>query len=188
MKNRDYLNISLPLEKRIKNLVSLLTLEEKIGLIPTKQAEIPRLNIKSFNVGSEIARGYVSHNDDEPATVFPQPIGMASMFDTELMEKLGEVAGTELRYYDEHSKSNHLVLFGPTVDLCRDPRWGRTEECYGEDPFLAGQMVKAYTKGIVGDNEYFYRAIPSLKHFYANNNEKDRTFSSSNIEPRTKYE
>lgn len=188
MKNRDYLNTSLPLEKRIKSLISLLTTDEKIGLIPTKQSEIPRLNIKSFSVGSEIARGYVSHNDDEPATVFPQPIGMASMFDTELMEKLGEVAGTELRYYDGHSKSNHLVLFGPTVDLCRDPRWGRTEECYGEDPFLAGQMVKSYTKGIVGENSSFYRAIPSLKHFYANNNERNRAFSSSNIEPRTKYE
>ena len=188
MKNRDYLNPSLPLEKRIKSLVSLLTTDEKIGLIPTKQSGIPRLHIKAFNVGSEIARGYVSHNDDEPATVFPQPIGMASMFDTELMEKLGEVAGTEIRYYEEHLESNHLVLFGPTVDLCRDPRWGRTEECYGEDPFLAGQMVKAYTKGIVGNNSSFYRAIPSLKHFYANNNEKDRTSSSSNIEPRTKYE
>lgn len=188
MKNRDYLNTSLPLEKRIKSLISLLTTEEKIGLIPTRQSEIPRLNIKAFNVGSEIARGYVSHNDDEFATVFPQPIGMASMFDPELMEKLGEVAGNELRYYDEHSKHNHLVLFGPTVDLGRDPRWGRTEECYGEDPFLAGLMVKAYTKGIVGENSSFYRAIPSLKHFYANNNEKDRSFSSSNIEPRTKYE
>ena len=188
MKRHDYLDTSLPLENRIKSLVSLLTTDEKIGLIPTKQAEIPRLGIKAFNVGCEVARGYVSHNDDEPATVFPQPIGMASMFDTELMEMLGEVAGTELRYYDEHSDKNHLVLFGPTVDLCRDPRWGRTEECYGEDPFLAGQMVKAYTKGIVGENTSFYRAIPSLKHFYANNNEKDRAFSSSDIEPRTKFE
>ena len=188
MKRHDYLDTSLPLEKRIKNLISLLSIDEKIGLIPTKQAEIPRLGIKSFNVGCEVARGYVSHNDDEPATVFPQPIGMASMFDTELMEKIGEVAGTELRYYDQHSEFNHLVLFGPTVDLGRDPRWGRTEECYGEDPFLAGKMVKAYTKGIVGDNGSYYRAIPSLKHFYANNNEKDRAFSSSNIEPRTKYE
>ena len=188
MKRHDYLDSSLPLEKRIKSLISLLTTDEKIGLIPTSQAEIPRLGIKSFNVGCEAARGYVSHNDDEPATVFPQPIGMASMFDTELMEKLGEVAGTELRYYDQHSEYNHLVLFGPTADLGRDPRWGRTEECYGEDPFLAGQMVKAYTKGIVGENSSFYRAMPSLKHFYANNNEKDRAFSSSNIEPRTKYE
>lgn len=188
MKNRDYLNTSLPMEKRIKSLVSLLTTDEKIGLIPTRQAGIPRLNIRPYSVGSEIARGYVSHSDDEPATVFPQPIGMASMFDTKLMEKLGEVAGTELRYYDENTDKDHLILFGPTVDLCRDPRWGRTEECYGEDPFLAGQMVKAYTKGIVGDNRSFYRAIPSLKHFYANNNEKDRAFSNSNIEPRTKYE
>lgn len=187
MKNADYLDVSLPLKKRVKSLVSQLTLEEKTGLIPTRQAAIPRLGIKAFNVGNEVARGFVSHNDYEPATVFPQPIGMASMFDTKLMEKIGEIAGTELRYYDEHSENNRLVLFGPTVDLGRDPRWGRTEECYGEDPYLAGQMVKAYTKGIVGD-ESIYRAVPSLKHFYANNNEKNRGSTSSNIEPRTKYE
>ena len=188
MGNTDYLDTSLPLKKRIKNLVSQLTLEEKIGLIPTSQAEIPRLNIKEYSYGTEIARGYVGRDDAEVSTVFPQPIGLASMFDTELMEKLGEIAGTEIRYYEEHSKGHHLVLFGPTVDLARDPRWGRTEECYGEDPYLAGQCVKAYTKGIVGNKPDYFRAIPSLKHFYANNNEKDRCSSNSNITPRTKYE
>lgn len=188
MNNPDYLNTSLPLKKRIKALVSMLTLEEKIGLIPTRQAAIPRLGIKAYSVGTEIARGYVSHEDDEPATVFPQPAGMASMFDTELMEKIGEVAGTELRYYEHNTDRDHLILFGPTVDLARDPRWGRNEECYGEDPFLAGQTVKAYTKGLVGNDPDYYRAAPSLKHFYANNNEKNRISSDSNIEPRSKYE
>lgn len=188
MNNYDFRNTSLPLKKRIKSLISMLTVEEKIGLIPTHQAAIPRLGIKSYGVGSEVARGYVSHNDNEPATVFPQPIGMASMFDTALMEKIGDIAGTEIRYYDQNTEWDHLVLFGPTVDLARDPRWGRTEECYGEDPYLAGQTVKSYTKGIVGNNPSFYRAVPSLKHFYANNNEKDRASSNSNIEPRTKFE
>lgn len=188
MNNYDYLNIALPLKKRIKSLISMLTLEEKIGFIPTRQAAVPRLGIKEYSVGTEIARGYVSHEDDEPATVFPQPTGMASMFDTELMEKIGKVAGTELRYYEHNTEHNHLILFGPTVDLARDPRWGRNEECYGEDPFLAGECVKAYTKGIVGNNPDYYRASPSLKHFYANNNEKNRCSSNSNIEPRTKHE
>ncbi|MCM1054934.1 MAG: glycoside hydrolase family 3 C-terminal domain-containing protein [Bacteroides sp.] len=188
MNNYDYLDTLLPLKKRIKSLVSLLTAEEKIGLIPTRQAAVPRLNIKAYSVGTEIARGYVSHDENEPATVFPQPTGMASMFDTELMEKIGEVAGNELRYYEHNTNRDHLILFGPTVDLARDPRWGRNEECYGEDPFLAGQTVKAYTKGIVGSDPACYRAAPSLKHFYANNNEKDRVSSNSNIEPRTKHE
>lgn len=188
MGNMDYMDTALPLKRRIKNLVSQLTLEEKIGLIPTRQAAIPRLNIKEYSYGTEIARGYVGRDDSETSTVFPQPIGLASMFDTELMEKLGEIAGNEIRYYEEHTKGHHLVLFGPTVDLARDPRWGRNEECYGEDPYLAGQCVKAYTKGIVGNKPEYYRAIPSLKHFYANNNEKDRGFSNSNITPRTKYE
>lgn len=188
MGDTDYLDISLPLKKRIKNLVSQLTLEEKIGLIPTRQAAIPRLNIKEYSYGTEIARGYVGRDDAEISTVFPQPIGLASMFDTELLEKLGVIAGNEIRYYEEHSKGHHLVLFGPTVDLARDPRWGRNEECYGEDPYLAGQCVKAYTKGIVGNKPEYYRAIPSLKHFYANNNEKYRCSSNSNISPRTKNE
>lgn len=188
MNNYDYLNTSLPLKKRIKSLISMLTLEEKIGFIPTRQSAVPRLGIKEYGVGTEIARGYVSHDDNEPATVFPQPAGMASMFDTDLMEKIGKVAGTELRYYEHNTEHNHLILFGPTVDLARDPRWGRNEECYGEDPFLAGESVRAYTKGIVGNNPDYYRAAPSLKHFYANNNEKDRVISNSNIDPRTKHE
>lgn len=188
MADTDFLDTSIPLKKRIKSLVSQLTLEEKIGLIPTKQAAIPRLNIRAYNIGTEIARGYVGRKESEISTVFPQPIGLASMFDTELMEKLGEIAGTELRYYEAENNGNHLVLFGPTVDLARDPRWGRTEECYGEDPYLAGECVKAYTKGIVGNKPDFYRAVPSLKHFYANNNEENRTSSNSNITPRTKYE
>lgn len=191
--NKDYLNTDLPLKKRIKNLVAQLTVEEKIGLIPTRQAAIPRLDIKAYSIGNEVARGYVPHDSEktgksENSTVFPQPMGLASMFDTELLEKLGEIAGTETRYYEENTETNHLVLFGPTVDLSRDPRWGRNEECYGEDPYLAGQSAKAYTKGIVGNNPDYYRAVPSLKHFFANNNEKDRGSSSSNIDPRTKYE
>lgn len=188
MNTPNYLNTSLPLKKRINSLISMLTLEEKIGLLSTRQEAVPRLNIKAYSIGTEIARGYVSHDDNEPATVFPQPTGMASMFDTDLMEKIGEVAGTELRYYEHNTDKDHLVLFGPTVDLARDPRWGRNEECYGEDPYLAGMSVKAYTKGLVGNDPDYYRTSPSLKHFYANNNEENRAASNSNIEPRTKYE
>ena len=89
MGNMDYMDTALPLKRRIKNLVSQLTLEEKIGLIPTRQAAISRLNIKEYSYGTEIARGYVGRDDSETSTVFPQPIGLASMFDTELIEKLG---------------------------------------------------------------------------------------------------
>ena len=164
MGNTDYLDTALPLKKRIKNLVLQLTLEEKIGLIPTRQAAIPRLNIKEYSYGTEIARGYVGRDDSEVSTVFPQPIGLASMFDTELMEKLGEIAGNEIRYYEEHSSGHRLVLFGPTVDLARDPRWGRNEECYGEDPYLAGHSnITPRTK-----YEYYYRAFrPAIEAGYA---------------------
>jgi beta-glucosidase len=80
------------------------------------------------------------------------------------------------------------MIWGPTVDMERDPRWGRTEEAYGEDPYLTGQMTIAYTKGLKGDDPYYLRTVPTLKHFCANNNEVDRISSSSNLEPRTKHE
>lgn len=188
MKNHDFFNTALPIEERVKRLISLLTVEEKIGLLPAHQMAIPRLGINEWNVGTEVARGAVSHNEDEIATVFPQPIGMASMFNPKLMKKLGAIAVKELRYYQQKNGKGKTMLFGPTVDMCRDPRWGRTEECYGEDPYLTGVMSTAYCKGLVGDNEKVIGASPSLKHFCANNNEENRIASSSNIEPRTLHE
>jgi beta-glucosidase len=181
-------NSELPLTERVEDLIRRLTIEEKAGFISSRQAAIERLGISEWRVGCEIARGYVGRTPDEPSTVLPQPIGMAAMFDPDLMYQLGELAGNETRVYYQKEKQGKLILFGPTVDMERDPRWGRTEEAYGEDPYLTGQMSIAYTKGLKGEDPFYLRTVPGLKHFYANNNEKDRTSSSSNIEPRTKHE
>ena len=181
-------NTKLTLEERVRDLVSRLTMEEKIHMLTTFQHGVKRLGIGDWHVGAEVARGYVSRKPETPTTVFPQPIGMAGMFDTELMEKLGEIAGVEARILHSKEPETHLMLWGPTVDACRDPRWGRNEEGYGEDPFLTGQMTIAYTKGMAGDDSRYMRTIPTLKHFFANNNEENRGSCDANIEPRTKYE
>jgi beta-glucosidase len=181
-------NAELPLNVRVDDLVSRLTLKEKAGLVSSKQKGIERLGISEWYVGWEIARGYVGRTEEEPSTVLPQPIGMAAMFDPDLMYKLGELAGNETRIYYQKNKKGKLMIWGPTVDMERDPRWGRTEEAYGEDPYLTGQMTIAYTKGLKGEDPYYLRTVPTLKHFCANNNEIDRGSSSSNLEPRTKHE
>lgn len=181
-------NADLPLSERVEDLIRILTLEEKAGLVSSRQMAVERLGISEWRVGCEIARGYVGRTAEEPSTVLPQPIGMAAMFDPDLMYQLGELAGNETRVYYQKDKKGKLMLFGPTVDMERDPRWGRNEEAYGEDPYLTGKISTAYTKGLKGDDPFYIRTVPGLKHFCANNNEDDRLRSSSNIEPRTKHE
>ena len=185
---QDFRNPKLPLKERVRDLLSRLTVEEKIGLLSTHQLPVERLGIGEWYVGQEVARGYVSRDPEEPSTVFPQPIGLASTFDPNLMEQLGEIAGEEARFYHRKDPKGHLMLWGPTVDPERDPRWGRTEEGYGEDPFLIGEMTTAYTQGMAGNDPVYRRTIPTLKHFCANNNEKDRILCSSNVTPRTLHE
>ena len=176
---------SLSFDERVKDLLSRLTIKEKAGLMSSHMAAVPRLDIGEWYVGAEVARGYVSRNPEEPTTVFPQPIGLSGTFDTELMEKAGLTAGKEARVLNKRHPSGHLMLWGPTVDLCRNPLWGRNEEGYGEDPFLTGEMSAAYTKGLADRQGEYMQSIPTLKHFCANNTENERGTASSDIEPRT---
>lgn len=176
---------SLSFDERVKDLLSRLTIKEKAGLMSNHMAAVPRLDIGEWHVGAEVARGYVSRNPEEPTTVFPQPIGLSGTFDTELMEKAGLTAGKEARVLNKRHPSGHLMLWGPTVDLCRNPLWGRNEEDYGEDPFLTGEMSAAYTKGLADRQGEYIQSIPTLKHFCANNTENERGTASSDIEPRT---
>lgn len=186
---------ALSFDERARALLEELTLEEKLLLITCRQQEIPRLGLKPFRIGTEAARGLVCRfeaSEDAPAgelptTVFPQPIGLAATFDTEVMRAMGEVTAVEARIYNKQGRSS-LCLWAPTVDLERDPRWGRTEEGYGEDPFLTGEMAAAYTKGMYGSDGRYARVIPTLKHFYANNNEEDRTSDNASIPLALKHD
>ena len=131
-------------------------------------------------VGGEAAHGVEARNDQngrnipEPTTSFPQPIGMSASWDTELIKKAGEVTGTEARVLWHRHPAGGLSRWAPTVDLERDPRWGRNEEGYGEDPVLTGAMAGAYIEGMQGDDPNYLRIAATLKHFYANNTERGR--------------
>lgn len=180
-------NTELSFEERVNDLLGRLTVEEKIGFLSTHNQAVERLGIGEWFVGHEVARGLVNRDEDKPTTVFPQPIGMSASFDCEMMRKIGEVAGREARAYYNENKTHGLMVWGPTVDPARDPRWGRNEECYGEDPFLTGEMTAQYTKGLRGEGR-IAQTIPTLKHFCANNHEEGRGSDSSNFNPRLKHE
>lgn len=181
-------NPELSPRKRAEDLVSRLTREEKIGMVTSQLDAVPRLGIPAAHIGVEIARGLVQRDQRRETTVLPQPWGMAAMFDPELMEKLGDMAGDEVRISNQMDPPSSLSLFGPTVDMERDPRWGRNEEAYGEDPCLTGRMTAAYTKGLAGNDPYYLKCAPLLKHFYANNYEGERQTTNANITPRLKRE
>ncbi|RUT36544.1 carbohydrate-binding protein [Paenibacillus zeisoli] len=181
-----YLNPDLSLEERVADLVSRLTLDEKIEQMCQYQAEIPRLNIQAYKHGTEGAHGVAWLGE---ATVFPQNTGLACTWDPELMRQIGSVIGDEARvYYQKDPKINGLTIWAPTVDMERDPRWGRTEEAYGEDPYLTGRLTTELVKGMQGDDPFYFKTVATLKHFYANNNEVDRGSASVSIDPRNKRE
>ncbi|MBQ8928097.1 MAG: glycoside hydrolase family 3 C-terminal domain-containing protein [Oscillospiraceae bacterium] len=184
---RPYENPAIPVRERVEDLLSRMTTDEKIGLLSTHQLPVPRLGIKEWYVGHEIARGLVNREEDRPSTVFPQPIGMAASFDPEMMLEIGKTAAREARAYANERPVGGLMVWGPTVDLSRDPRWGRTEECYGEDPCLTGEMSAMYTRGLRGE-ERVWATIPTLKHFCANNHEQERIKDNANLTPRLRHE
>lgn len=190
MKERqEFRNTDLSAEKRAEILLFSLTTEEKIGMLTSNLDANARLGIPPAHFGLEIARGVVQRNQKRETTILPQPWGMAASFDPQLMEQLGNMAGDEVRICNQMQESpGSLVLFGPTVDMERDPRWGRNEEAYGEDPFLTGALTVAYTKGLAGTHEKYLKTAPVLKHFYANNYENERLTTNASIPTRLKRE
>lgn len=181
-------------EERIAWLLREMTLEEKLGFVSCEVPDLPRLGIRAYALGGEAAHGVQGRNDEgggeeaDVTTSFPQPIGMSASFDPELIRQCGEVIGTEARVVEKRHPGRGLVRFAPTVDLCRDPRWGRNEEGYGEDPFLTGEMGTGFVRGLQGDHPQYIRCAATLKHFYGNNVEDGRVWKNSSISPRNKYE
>ena len=184
----------LPMEKRIDNLLSLMTLDEKIDCLGTRTG-VPRLGVPNFG-SSEGIHGLQQRGGGNAqraaitTTQFPQPPGMGESWDPELVRQAGGVEGYEARFITQTGKYNRqvLMLWGPQADLARDPRWGRSEEVYGEDPFFNGTMVVAFTKGLQGDDPRYWQSAALLKHFLANSNEMFRTSSSSNFDQRLFWE
>lgn len=185
----------LPIEERLDYLVSELTLEEKVQCLTTGCPDVERLGIFASHVGGEAAHGIearhdqaFNHGEPEPTTSFTQPIGMSSSFDRELIKECGRAVGEEARALFGRSTWNSLCRWAPTIDMERDPRWGRTEEAYGEDPYLTGEMSSSYIKGMKGEHPFYLQCGATLKHFYANNVEDGRIWKSSSVDERNKYE
>lgn len=176
----------IPLDDRVQDLISRLTLDEKVSLMPQYQAAIERLGIGAYKHGTEAAHGISWLGK---ATSFPQPSGLACTWNPELMKQIGSAIGDEARaFYKKNPTVNGLTLWAPTVDMERDPRWGRTEEAYGEDPELTGQLSTSLVQGIQGDHPVYLKAVATLKHFLGNNNEIDRGSCSASIDPRNMRE
>ena len=164
-----YRNPDLPAEQRAKDLVSRMTLDEKVLQMQNGAPAIERLGIPAYNWWNEALHGVARAGQ---ATVFPQAIGLAATWDTDLMHRLAGVISTEARAkYNEALRTNTyrqylgLTFWSPNINIFRDPRWGRGQETYGEDPYLTGRMAVAFIKGMQGDDPHYFKAIATAKHY-----------------------
>ena len=176
-------NPDMPLEDRVNNIVSLMTLEEKVQLL-SQRPGVPRLGIPTM----QQVEGLHGVRSRGSTTTYPQAIGLGETWDPEILRQVGATEGYEARYVFQSAGTGSLVIRAPNADLGRDIRWGRTEECYGEDPFLNGTLAVAFIKGMQGDDPKYWQAAALLKHFLANSNEKGRAGSSSDFDERLFYE
>ena len=164
-----YLDPSQPIDVRVNDLVGRMTLEEKASQLVNQARAIPSLQVPAYNWWSEALHGVARAGT---ATVFPEPVGLAATFDAPLIHDMAIVIGTEAR-----AKHNQAVRAGrrdimegldfwsPNINIFRDPRWGRGQETYGEDPFLTGRMGVAFVTGLQGDDPKYFRVISTPKHF-----------------------
>jgi len=164
-----YLNPSVPVETRVNDLISRMTLEEKASQLVNQARAIPRLHVPAYDWWSEALHGVARAGT---ATVFPEPIGLAATFDDPLIYDMAVVVGTEARAkHNQAIRAGHsdimegLDFWSPNINIFRDPRWGRGQETYGEDPFLTGKMGVAFVRGLQGDDPNYYRVISTPKHF-----------------------
>ena len=205
-------NPDLPIEDRVNNIVSLLTLDEKVSLL-SQSPGVPRLGIRTM-MQVEGLHGVKAVGG--ATTTYPQSIGLGETWDAKILHQVGATEGYEARYVFQRNNrgaaapaaptpatstngtparggrrgggGGSLVIRAPNADIGRDIRWGRTEECYGEDSFLNGTLATAFIKGMQGDDPHYWQAASLLKHFLANSNEKGRAGSSSDFDERLFYE
>lgn len=204
-RNTPLFNTSLSVRERAEYLVSQMTLEEKFACFSLRIRN-DRLGFAASTCGGEGAHGVQARAGQgeayppTPTTSFTQPIGMVATFDRELIRKAGDVTGKESRAFGNAVGRGGHGRLCPTVDLCRDPRWGRNEEGYGEDPYLTGKMASEYIIGMQDEHNYDgtplapgergdrIRTGAVLKHFYANNQEYRRAYDSFDVSDKVKYD
>ncbi|MEV5429487.1 glycoside hydrolase family 3 C-terminal domain-containing protein [Streptomyces sp. NPDC052701] len=175
----------LPFAKRIDDLVSRLTLDEKAGFLHQFAPAVERLGVAAFRTGQEALHGVAWMG---PATVFPQAVGLGATWNPDLVRSVGEAVSREARAMRARDERVGLNVWAPVVNLLRHPLWGRNEEGYSEDPGLTSAIATAYTRGLRGDHPVYWRTAPVLKHWLAHNNETDRDTTSSSVRPRVLHE
>ncbi|GGK56596.1 beta-glucosidase [Planomonospora parontospora subsp. parontospora] len=184
--NEPFRDPELPLADRIADLQGRLSLAEKVALLHQYQAPVERLGVGPFRTGTEALHGLAWLG---PATVFPQAVGLASTWDPELVRRVGEATSDEvLAFHHKDPAGAGRNVWAPVVNPLRDPRWGRNEEGYSEDPWLTGVMAVAYASGLRGSDPRVLKTAPTLKHFLGYNNETDRCTTSSDLPPRVLHE
>src|SRR5687767_13541500 len=164
-----YLDADRTFEARTADLVSRMTLEEKVAQLQNDAPAIPRLGVPAYEWWNEALHGVARAG---AATVFPQAIGLAATFDVPLMDEVSKTISDEARakHHDalrrgEHGRYQGLTFWSPNINIFRDPRWGRGQETYGEDPYLTGQLAVAFIRGLQGNDATHPRTIATPKHF-----------------------
>ena len=173
-------------EKRVAALVGQMTLDEKVSQMQNDANAIPRLNVPAYNWWSEGLHGIARSGY---ATVFPQAIGLAATWDVLLMHQVADTISTEARAKNGEAlrQGNHSIYYGldiwsPNINIFRDPRWGRGQETYGEDPFLTGRLGVAFVEGLQGNDPTYYKTIATPKHFAVHSG-PETTRHTANVEP-----
>ncbi|AJR04485.1 glycoside hydrolase family 3 N-terminal domain-containing protein [Siansivirga zeaxanthinifaciens] len=167
---KPWLNSQLSYNERVELLIGCLTFDEKVSQLLNASDEINRYNIKAYDWWNEALHGLAR---SAKATIFPQAIGMAATFDRNLIQEVGSTISDEARAVNNYLIKNNgdfirymgLTFWSPNVNIFRDPRWGRGQETYGEDPFLSGQIGASFIKGMQGDNPKYLKTAACAKHF-----------------------
>ena len=183
-----YMDPSQPIAKRVDDLVHRMTLEEKVSQMQNQAVAIPRLNVPAYNWWTEGLHGVAWSGY---ATMFPQAIGLAATWDVPLMHTVAATISTEARAKnaealrnDNHGLYYGLSIWSPNINIFRDPRWGRGQETYGEDPFLTSRMGVAFVEGLQGDDPHYYKTIATPKHYVVHSGpESTRHIANVDVSP-----
>ena len=184
-------NQNLPTETRVNDLLERLTVEEKVSLLVSTAEAIPRLGVENYYHGNEALHGVVKGGR---FTVFPQAIALSATWNPDLIYNVSTAISDEARakwnFYNQGKDqknvySDLLTFWSPTINMARDPRWGRTPETYGEDPYLTSKIALSFVKGLQGNNEKYLKVVSTPKHFVANNQEDNRFAYNAKISERS---
>ncbi len=170
-------------KERLSDMIGLMTVDEKIAQLTNQTDSIPRLGIPAYNYWSEALHGVLASG----ATSFPQAVAMGATWEPDLVHRVASAISDEARALHVLDGKG-LTYWSPTINIARDPRWGRNEESYSEDPYLLSRITVAFVKGMQGDDTYYLKTVSTPKHFVANNEEDRRHSGSSDVDMRSLYE